>query len=91
MTFDGEPQLPLQYKWCSINYQETKEEKKSLKEANQKQLLILQKVSTAIAETQDTANIIIIPKNKCLPYDPGDLDHLLSGENGELSETIWHN
>lgn len=48
-------------------------------------------MSTAFARTQDTANIIIIPKNKCLPYDPGDLDHLLSGEKGELSETIWHN
>lgn len=36
LNFDGEPLLPVQYKRCSVNYQETKEEKKSLKEANQK-------------------------------------------------------
>lgn len=30
MTYDGELQLPLKYKQCSVNYQETKEEEKSL-------------------------------------------------------------
>lgn len=86
LTFGGEPQFSLQYRWCSVNYKKTKGKNIPLKETSQKCLLTLQKASIAFTWMQYTANMPLFLKIYLL-CGLGDPDHLLCEE--EFSETIW--